>query len=62
MKNGIAVTTITLLGFFTGVGLTACSSDDAAPLISSAQAASPTEPLYPPLHADAADGYVHEYY
>ena len=55
MKHGIVVTALTLL-----VLLPACSSDDAAPLISSAQAASPSEPLYPPLQADAADGTVHE--
>lgn len=62
MKNGITATAIALLGLFMGLSLTACSSDDAAPLVSSARAASPSEPLYPPLQADAADGYVHEYH
>lgn len=57
MKHGIVVTALTLL-----VLLPACSSEDAAPLISSAQAVSPAEPLYPPLQADAADGTVHEYH
>ena len=57
MKYGIFAAAITLLCL-----LPACSGDDTASLISSAQAASPTEPLYPPRAADAADGHVHEYY
>ena len=57
MKYGIVIAAITVC-----VLLPACSGDDTASLISSAQAASPTEPLYPPLAADAADGHVHEYY
>jgi len=41
----------------------ACSpAVDAPEILSSARAASPVEPLYPPLAADAADGAVHEYY
>ena len=57
MKYGIVAAAITLL-----VLLPACSGDDAATLVSSAQAASPAEPLYPSLAAHAADGHVHEYY
>ena len=56
MKYGLVVA---LLGF----GLAACSPDVEAPdILSSAHAASPMEPFYPPLAADAADGAVHEYY
>jgi hypothetical protein len=52
-----------LLIAFLGFGLTACSPTEEAPqFVSSARAASPTEPLYPPLAADAADGTVQEYY
>jgi len=51
-----------LLIAFLGFGLTACSPAEEAPqFLSSARAASPMEPLYPPLPADAADGAVHEY-
>lgn len=57
MKYGIVAAAITLL-----VLLPACSGEDTATLVSSARAASPAEPLYPPLAADAADGHVHEYY
>jgi hypothetical protein len=56
MKYGIVAAAMTLL-----VLLPACSGDDAATLVSTARAASPAEPLYPPLAADAADGHVHEY-
>jgi hypothetical protein len=55
MKHGLVVA---LMGF----GLVACSADvDAPELLSSAQAATPTAPLYPPPAADAADGSVQEY-
>lgn len=56
MKNGLMVA---LMGF----GLVACSpAVDAPDILSSARAASPSAPLYPPIAADAADGTVHEYY
>ena len=56
MKYGLVVA---MLGF----GLAACSpAVDAPEILSSAHAAAPMEPLYPPLAADAADGAVHEYY
>ena len=56
MKYGLVVA---MLGF----GLAACSpAVDAPEILSSAHAAAPMEPLYPPLAADAADGTVHEYY
>jgi hypothetical protein len=55
MKYGWVVA---LMGF----GLAACSpAVDAPEFVSSAQAASPVEPLYPPLAADAVDGTVQEY-
>ena len=55
MKHGLVVA---LMGF----GLVACSpAVDAPEFVSSAQAASPMQPLYPPLAADAADGAVQEY-
>ena len=57
MKYGIVIAAITLC-----VLLPACSGEDSATLVSSAHAASPTVPLYPPLAADAADGHVHEFY
>jgi hypothetical protein len=51
-----------LLVALIGFGLVACSPDvDAPEILSSAHAASPLEPLYPPLAADAADGAVHDY-
>ena len=54
MKYGWVVA---LMGF----GLAACSpAVDAPEFLSSAQAASPMEPLYPPLAADAVDGTVQE--
>lgn len=60
MKHGIVATAITLLL------LPACSTEDAeTAFVSSARAASasePGEPLYPPLQADAEDGYVFDYY
>jgi len=52
-----------LLIAFLGLGLTACSPADEAPqFLSSARAASPMEPLYPPLADDAVDGTVNDYY
>jgi hypothetical protein len=55
MKHGLVVA---LMGF----GLVACSpAVDAPELVTSARAASPMEPLYPPLAADAVDGTVHDY-
>ena len=59
MKIGLLA--LALLGF-TASGLTGCSAEEGAPLMSSAHAAAPIEPLYPPLQAGAADGEVHEYY
>ncbi|HTG97725.1 MAG TPA: hypothetical protein VL982_09785 [Burkholderiales bacterium] len=62
MRNGILAATLGL-GLLTVLGVAACSTDDdATPLVSSARAAAPMEPLYPPLAADAVDGSVHEYY
>ena len=58
MKYGIVATATTLL-----VLLPACSTEDAeTTFVSSARAAIPAEPLYPPLSADAEDGYVFDYY
>jgi hypothetical protein len=55
MKHGLVVV---LIGF----GLVACSPDvDTPEIVSSARAASPVEPLYPPLAADAVDGTVLNY-
>lgn len=57
MKHGIVATAITLLL------LPACSTEDAeTAFVSSARAATPSEPLYPPLQADAEDGSVFDYY
>jgi len=51
-----------LLIVFFGFGLTACSPAEETPqFLSSARAASPMEPLYPPLSADAVDGTVRDY-
>jgi hypothetical protein len=61
MKHAIVASVITLL-----VLLPACSTEDAeTAFVSSARAAGPgepSEPLYPPLQADAEDGYVFDYY
>jgi hypothetical protein len=61
MKHGIVATFITLLVLLPG-----CSTEDAeTTFVSSARAASPdapSEPLYPPLQADAEDGSVFDYY
>ncbi len=61
MKHGIVATAIPLL-----LLLPACSTEDAeTAFVSSARAAissEPSEPLYPPLQADAEDGYVFDYY
>ncbi len=61
MKHRIVATAITLL-----VLLPACSTEDAeTAFVSSARASGPSEPsepLYPPLQADAEDGYVFDYY
>lgn len=58
MKHGIVATAIALL-----LVLPACSTEEAeTPFVSSARAAAPSEPLYPPLSADAEDGYVFDYY
>lgn len=61
MKQGIVATAMALL-----VLLPACSTEDAeTTFVSSARAASPSapsEPLYPPLQANAEDGYVFDYY
>lgn len=43
-------------------GLSACSGDDAAPLVSSARAAIPAQPLYPALSPDAVEDTAYEYY
>ena len=62
MKYGMLVAALLVLGLFTASGLSACSGEDAAPLVSSAHAAPLNDPLYPPLQADADDGQVHDYY
>ena len=55
MKYGLVVA---LVGF----GLAACSpAVDAPEILSSARAATPMEPLYPPLAVEAVDGTVHDY-
>jgi len=55
MKHGLLIA-------FLGLGLTACSPAEEAPqFLSSARAATPMEPLYPPLAADAVDGAVRDY-
>ena len=57
MKHGIVATAITLLL------LPACSTEDAeTAFVSSARGATPSEPLYPPLQADAEDGSVFDDY
>ena len=61
MKHGIVATAITLL-----ILVPACSTEDAeTTFLSSARAASPnepSEPLYPPLQADADERAVFDYY
>jgi hypothetical protein len=55
MKHGLVVA---LVGF----GLVACSPGvDTPEIVSSARAASPMEPLYPPLAADAVADTVLNY-
>lgn len=61
MRNRILAATLGL-GLLTVLGVAACSTDDdETSLVSSARAAAPMEPLYPPLQADAKDGAVYEY-
>ena len=62
MKNGMVVAALAVLGLFTASGLGGCSGEHGSPLVSSAHAAPINDPMYPPLHADAEDGAVHEYY
>ena len=61
MKSVIVVAGLAVLGMVTASGLSGCSAEDAAPLVSSAHAAPINDPLYPPLQGDATDGQVHEY-
>lgn len=65
MKSGFGTKALALMTIFSGFGVTACTSADqadTAPVFSSAQAASRSESLYPPMQPDAADGHVHEYH
>lgn len=62
MKTAMVVAGLAVLGLFAASGLGGCSGEEGAPLVSSAYAAPISDPLYPPLQADAADGQVYEYY
>lgn len=61
MKTVMMVAGLAMLGLFTA-SLGGCSGEEGGPLVSRAYAAPLSDPLYPPLQADAADGQVHEYH